>query len=648
MQLQPLLLDAQSESKDDSPAFSRSEQKVRQAWVVGDEVEIFSDTVQEWFMAKVIRIFTDDEGEWLECLYKRSKRDTGKKQVQRFSTAVRPECNLPECTLVIFKPDSFMQCHGLIETRILSNGFSAEHVIDMKQTYLTPTRAEAFYAQHKERSFFRQLISFMTSGPICALRLQKPGAIKRWLKIMGSTKTDMDSWDPTSIRSRIGTSMIQNAVHGSRSMDAATRELDFFFNCEQTLALIKPDAVAAGKADEIVALIESEGFTVVEMARMTLSRERAEELYAEHKGEDYFDELIGFMTCGELIALKLEKNDAIKELRGLMGPADFELAQEYPRSIRALYGSSTTKNAVHGSDSLLSAVRELSIIFPQQVTLAMIKPHAATHYKDIKRRIIAEGFTILEVRSHDLNEEMVKALYAEHKDRDYFPELVTSMTTKGRWGWSSMGVFFKLRATNAIAKLRALTGPANAEEAKKHAPNSIRGLYATSTIKNALHCADSAESVKRELEICFPCASNEPRRTKQYTLALIKPDVVASGEAQMIVNRVMYEGFVIIDQLQLKLSKERAAEFYSEHKGRDFFDELIAFMTSGEVIALKLEREGAVQKWRAVIGPTNLAVAKKECPQSLRALYATNAIRNATHGSDSARSAKRELDFFFA
>jgi len=128
----------------------------------------------------------------------------------------------------------------------------------------------------------------------------------------------------------------------------------------------------------------------------------------------------------------------------------------------------------------------------------------------------------------------------------------------------------------------------------------------------------------------------------------VKPDAVAAGKAKEIVDRVQYEGFVVIAQKQIALSKERAEEFYAEHKGRGFFDELVNFMTSGDLVALKMEREGAIKAWRSVMGPTNFETARKEAPTSVRALYATSMTKNASHGSDSPQSAKRELDFFFA
>merc|ERR1712013_942865 len=162
----------------------------------------------------------------------------------------------------------------------------------------------------------------------------------------------------------------------------------------------------------------------------------------------------------------------------------------------------------------------------------------------------------------------------------------------------------------------------------------------------SIRSADS--SARRELEFFFATASNAQRGTKQYTLALIKPDAVAAGNGEAIVNRIKYEGFAVIAQKRMTLSKERAEAFYAEHKGRGFFDELVAFMISGDLLALKLEREDAIKTWRRVMGPTNFETAKNEAPQSVRALYATSMTKNASHGSDSAQSAKRELGFFFA
>ena len=119
------------------------------------------------------------------------------------------------------------------------------------------------------------------------------------------------------------------------------------------------------------------------------------------------------------------------------------------------------------------------------------------------------------------------------------------------------------------------------------------------------------------------------------------------GHANAIIQAIEDDGFVIVGQLKRTLTKEEAETFYGEHQGKAFFERLISFMTSGQVVALALERENAVKAWRNKMGPTNTLKALKEAPESLRTLYGTDGTQNATHGSDSDFSAARELQFWF-
>lgn len=185
-------------------------------------------------------------------------------------------------------------------------------------------------------------------------------------------------------------------------------------------------------------------------------------------------------------------------------------------------------------------------------------------------------------------------------------------------------------------------GPTFTDEAKKTAPNSIRALYGATKTENATHGSDSLKSAKRELEYFFKNGGN-----LQRTLALIKPDAVKANNNNKIINLIKYNGFSIIDNKQFKLTEDKAKEFYAEHKDRSFFKELITFMTSGDIIALKLERINAIKKWRELMGPTKREDALKANPNCIRALYGTNTTQNASHGSDSIQSAQRELKFYF-
>ncbi|KAI0557927.1 Nucleoside diphosphate kinase [Gracilaria domingensis] len=131
----------------------------------------------------------------------------------------------------------------------------------------------------------------------------------------------------------------------------------------------------------------------------------------------------------------------------------------------------------------------------------------------------------------------------------------------------------------------------------------------------------------------------------ESTLALIKPD--AYDRADDILSVIKSNGFVIGEKKTVNLTKERAGQFYEEHKERPFYDDLTDFMSSGPVLALILRKENAVKSWRQLMGPTNADKARKEAPESIRAKFGTDGSKNATHGSDSPTSASREISFFF-
>ncbi|MBI4722203.1 MAG: nucleoside-diphosphate kinase [Candidatus Stahlbacteria bacterium] len=128
------------------------------------------------------------------------------------------------------------------------------------------------------------------------------------------------------------------------------------------------------------------------------------------------------------------------------------------------------------------------------------------------------------------------------------------------------------------------------------------------------------------------------------TLFIIKPDAVGKGVAALITKRIQEKGFRIIDSKTLKLSEQEAGEFYSIHKGKPFYDELVDFMTSGEIVVLRLEREDAVRYLREVVGATNPSNAN---PGTIRKDFGTSVCTNAVHASDSDENAKREIAFFF-
>ncbi|HKI96106.1 MAG TPA: nucleoside-diphosphate kinase [Gemmatimonadales bacterium] len=131
----------------------------------------------------------------------------------------------------------------------------------------------------------------------------------------------------------------------------------------QTLAIIKPDAVAAGKAGKVLAHLEAAGF-VVRAARMVrLSTPQAEAFYAVHRERPFFRSLVGFMTSAPCIPLVLERADAVAELRRVIGATDPAEAAE--GTVRKLYAESKERNAIHASDSDENAAREIAFFFSE-------------------------------------------------------------------------------------------------------------------------------------------------------------------------------------------------------------------------------------------------------------------------------------------
>ena len=130
---------------------------------------------------------------------------------------------------------------------------------------------------------------------------------------------------------------------------------------QTTLAIIKPDAVAAGRAGAILAHLEREGFTLRGVKLLRLSTEQAKAFYAVHAERPFYGSLVEFMTSGPVVPVALERADAVAHLRRVMGATD--VAKAEPGTIRALYGTSIEKNAIHGSDSPENAALELAFFF---------------------------------------------------------------------------------------------------------------------------------------------------------------------------------------------------------------------------------------------------------------------------------------------
>lgn len=130
---------------------------------------------------------------------------------------------------------------------------------------------------------------------------------------------------------------------------------------QQTLAIIKPDAVKKRAVGKIITRIEDEGFTIARLKLVHLTPDEAKGFYAVHKEKKFFSSLTEFMSSGPVVVMVLEAEDAIRRWREVMGATDPALAE--PGTLRRLYGFSIERNAVHGSDATETAEWEVGYFF---------------------------------------------------------------------------------------------------------------------------------------------------------------------------------------------------------------------------------------------------------------------------------------------
>ncbi|XP_018421443.1 PREDICTED: thioredoxin domain-containing protein 6 [Nanorana parkeri] len=419
-----------------------------------------------------------------------------------------------------------------------------------------------------------------------------------------------------------------------------------------TVAIIKPDAVAHGKADEIIMKIQEAGFEILANEEKTMTESEVRDFYQHRAGEEKFQELIQFMSsgpCHVLIISKSGEEDVIPAWREFIGPTDVEVAKtEKPESLRAQYGTEILYNAVHGSNDTEQASRELAFFFPTfkqqhqhtdesvfmspERTLALIRPEVLRGRKDEVLQCIQEaGFSIAMQKEVMLSEQQVKEFYQEHVNEDYYPALQQQMT-------SGPILALALVKDNAVKLWRNALGPTKITEAINEAPDSLRARFTPSEgAINQLHGSSSPVSAEKEINFFFPV---------EHTLAAIKPDAMEEHRDE-IMERIQGAGFTISQIKETNLSQEMAEEFYKEHKGKPFYEQLVEYMCRGPCLMMTLSKENAVQEWRSLMGPTDPTEAQTAAPDSLRSLFAKSILENAVHGASNINHATEKIQFIF-
>ncbi|CAM6086557.1 unnamed protein product [Calypogeia fissa] len=286
---------------------------------------------------------------------------------------------LQERTVAVIKPDGVQHVGKIIEA-ICCNGLLIKQ---LRMCQLSLGQARDFYKVHADKPFFDDLTRHMASGPCVAMELVAEDAICKWKLLTGPACVEVAKMKaPSSLRAQFGTDITRNTVHAAMSYEAARQEGMHFFadrsyapcarlaNC--TLGIIKPHAISAGAAGCVISLIQ-EKFDITSMEMMVFSRANAEEFYDIYKGvvQDFYA-MTHELSAGDIIALEISNKESsqpnpVKCFRDLCGPIDPVIARQLrPESIRAQFGVSKVKNAIHCTDLPDDGVLECKFIFGHQ------------------------------------------------------------------------------------------------------------------------------------------------------------------------------------------------------------------------------------------------------------------------------------------
>ncbi|EPZ33724.1 nucleoside diphosphate kinase [Rozella allomycis CSF55] len=219
-----------------------------------------------------------------------------------------------ERTLAILKPDIVSENKvDDVKRYIYKNGFQ---IVQQQEVLLTPERVAEFFKDHENQPYFQSL-----GTSIC------------YDFVKGKCCECLEDVKGNSLRGMFGTDTVRNAIHGSKSEEAAKREVKFFFPedispIQRTLAIIKPDLVQSGKAAEVVDYIKDHDFKIITMEQVQFTEESATGFYITHRNAPYFANLINWLSSGPVLAMVLEKENAVKEWRDCIGPTNPAMAKE--------------------------------------------------------------------------------------------------------------------------------------------------------------------------------------------------------------------------------------------------------------------------------------------------------------------------------
>lgn len=271
-------------------------------------------------------------------------------------------------------------------------------------------------------------------------------------------------------------------------------------------------------------------------------------------------------------------------------------------------------------------------------TLGIIKPDAYNIMGSIISAVYRGGFTIGQLNMVKMSQQQAETFYG------------LSGSPAGAHAAhlsSDVVVVMELVGENAVDRWQAMMGPASPEEAKTVAPQSIRGVCGQDEVLNCVHGSADPASAAKEVAFFFgeqswPCTA----LFNNCTLCVIRPHAVR--DAGEIVDRIVQEGFEISAMRLWHLDKVMAEEFFDVYKGvLPEYPEVVYQMSNGPALVLEVRQEDAVNSFRKLVGPHDPEVAKHLRPDTLRARFGVDRVRNAVHCTDLPEDGLLEVEYFF-
>ncbi|KAK1938086.1 Nucleoside diphosphate kinase 5 [Phytophthora citrophthora] len=448
----------------------------------------------------------------------------------------------------------------------------------------------------------------------------------------------------------------------------------------------------------VISRIKAIGFEIVDRRMNQLTKAEARDLFSYEQqcrfndDDQAFAAFLSSISSGPTLSLVLklpaelalgEANAAIKKWIELAGDWDpvvarkKALAASIPHDqwpLRALCGLNSIQNGISSSPHVCCSRRERFFLLPpaipqlEKATIVLL-PSFHTNFpggKEFLLAVIAKQTQAIVIEDSNknslLDDQVIRLCGLTRTSEASTQQTCDNVVQLAREVIGNNGVdIIVLEGLDLSYTLRFAVGPANVDLAQLYFPESVRAQVPAKLpsveLPAGLYPAEASDDDALGFESgLFLCLDQKldiwkvPKKGVpiESTLGLIKPNVACKPEVVAeILRMINLFGFTVENQRRLLLSRDQAGAFYAEHRGKGFFETLLNFMTSGEIVALHLSRPHAVKAWRGLMGPTNSIKARESHPWTLRARFGVDGTRNATHGSDATTSAARELSFFF-